>query len=149
MDIAEFDRPIVVLNVSKRSDPNPLIQLITLTSYCGRHDSYIEERTTNGSSIPLGFRIRHAFELNLSRFDAYNWGQARPGDYRLTRRSYLHLMKRLGSHANTFHPTSRINNRLLQAPSPVPPPPTQQLQTVNRRRENNLYASLEPEECCP
>ncbi|KAF5868473.1 uncharacterized protein Bfra_012383 [Botrytis fragariae] len=78
-------------------------------------------------------RLEHIFKLNLSRFDAYDWGQARPCEYRITRQSYLDLIERLGLHANTFHPNSRIRNGLLQASSPAPPPPTQQLQTVKRR----------------
>ncbi|KAF7932859.1 uncharacterized protein EAE98_004158 [Botrytis deweyae] len=137
MDINAFDHPAVVLNIHNRYGPDPSIHFITVSL-----SSKKTLRTTNEDSLVK-------FVLSLSRFDAYNWGQTRPSDYRLTHRSYLYLMERLGLHADTFHPISRINNGLLQAPSPAPPPPTQQLQTVNRHRENNPYAYLEPDECCP
>ncbi|TGO26870.1 hypothetical protein BPAE_0051g00050 [Botrytis paeoniae] len=144
MDINAFDHPAVVLNIQNRYGPDPSIRFITLSSYRGSCHSQCGPRylLENGQDVETTskFCIWHRFVLSLSRFDAYDWGQARPCDYRLTRRSYLHLMERLGLHADNFHLTSRINNRLLQAASPAPPPPTQQPQTMNRCRESYEYS---------
>ncbi|TEY46851.1 hypothetical protein BOTCAL_0312g00080 [Botryotinia calthae] len=162
LDENGFDHPVVVLNTYDLSDSIPSIQFLTLTSknlsnrgYSTplRHGSLSQVGTNYSLEsrqnllVASHFRLEHTFKLNLSRFDAYDWGQAKPYDYRLTHQSYKRLMKNLGLDANYFHPTSDIKKGLLQAPPPAPPPLPQQLQIMNRRRENNLYAYLELEEC--
>ncbi|KAM0156119.1 hypothetical protein ACHAPG_005467 [Botrytis cinerea] len=154
-----FDHPVVVLKTYNPSDSIPSIQFLTLTSSNSRHSTPLRHGSfaqvgTNYSLenrqnllVASHFRLEHTFKLNLSRFDAYDWGQARPCDYRLTHQSYIKLMKKLGLDASYFHPTSHIKKGLLQTPPPASPPLTQQLQIMNRSRANNLYAYLKLEEC--